>query len=322
MADHQPDRSQPLNLAAYGGSGWRPRERSLGEEADGIWGTFGLDSEHGRLRKVLLYRPGSEISADDPNGAQMLARVDHVEAAEQHDAIAGIYRAEGVEVRVIDPVPQAQPNQMFMADLFAMTPEGAILARPASEVRAGEERVAARALTDSGIPILRSISGRGTFEGADLLWLSPTRVLVGRGLRTNAEAIEQITAVLESMGTSVTRVDLPIGTMHLMGMLRILDRDLAIAWPTRLAVAAVEALQETGYEVHFLPDLEEAVHGFALNGVTLGPRRFLMADCNPATQAFYESLGVTCITADVSELSRASGAIGCLTGILARETPA
>jgi arginine deiminase len=47
-----------------------------------------------------------------------------------------------------------------------------------------------------------------------------------------------------------------------------------------------------------------------------------MADGNPATQAFYESLGVTCITADVSELSRASGAIGCLTGILARETPA
>ena len=64
------------------------------------------------------------------------------------------------------------------------------------------------------------------------------------------------------------------------------------------------------------------LHGFALNGVTLGPRRFLMADGNPATQAFYESLGVTCITADVSELSRASGAIGCLTGILARETPA
>ena len=27
---------------------------------------------------------------------------------------------------------------VFMADLFFMTPEGAILARPASEVRAGE----------------------------------------------------------------------------------------------------------------------------------------------------------------------------------------
>lgn len=312
------DRSNPLEHAAYGGPGWQPRVRSLRDEAGGIWGTFGIDSEYGVLERVLLHRPGPEIAADDPNGAQMLERVDWERAARQHDAIVEAYRAAQVVVDLVDPPPTPKPNQMFMADLFAMTPEGAILARPASEVRAGEERVAARGLASAGVPILRSVSGTGTFEGADLMWLSPTHVLVGRGLRTNGEAIDQIVDVMTAMGVNVTRVDLPIGTMHLMGMLRILDGDLAVAWPTRLAVAAVEALEDEGYEVHFLPDIDEATLGFALNGVTLGPRRFLMAEGNPVTQAFYESLGVTCVTVEVDELAKASGAIGCLTGIVSR----
>jgi len=313
------DRSNPLQHAAYGGPGWQPRVRHLRDEANGIWGIFGIDSEYGTLRSVLLHRPGPEIVSDDPNGAQMLDRVDADRAGRQHDAIVEAYRANGTEVHLIEPPPAPQPNQMFMADLFAMTPEGAILARPASEVRAGEERVAAVGLAAAGVPILRSISGSGTFEGADLMWLSSTHVLVGRGLRTNTEAIDQIVDVMAAIGVTTTRVDLPIGTMHLMGMLRILDRDLAVAWPTRLAVAAVEALRDEGYEVHYLPDLDEAIGGFALNGVTLGPRRFLMAEGNLVTQAFYEALGVTCSTVEVDELAKASGAIGCLTGVVARD---
>ena len=43
----------------------------------------------------------------------------------------------------------ATPNLMFCADLFVMTPQGAILARPASDVRAGEERWVARGLAES-----------------------------------------------------------------------------------------------------------------------------------------------------------------------------
>ena len=311
------DRSEPLRYAAYGGPGWHPRQTAMADEIDGHWGRFGQDSEFGTLREVLMHRPGPELAVDDPNGAQLLDQVDIDRAAAQYDGIVEAYRSAGVTVRTLDPDGPVSPNQIFMADLFVMTPEGAILARPASEVRAGEERVAARALAAAGVPILRSVSGRGTFEGADLLWLSPTRVLVGRGLRTNADAVGQIASVLEPSGVTVTPVDLPIGTMHLMGMLRIIDRDLAVVWPTRLAVAGVEALREEGYEVHFLPDADEAVRGFALNGVALGPRRFLMADGNPVTQAFYESLGVDCTVVEVDELAKASGAIGCLTGVVA-----
>ena len=39
----------------------------------------------------------------------------------------------------------------------------------------------------------------------------------------------------------------------------------------------------------------------------------------PITQAFYERLGITCVTIDISELGKAAGSAGCLTGILRRD---
>ena len=83
--------------------------------------------------------------------------------------------------------------------------------------------------------------------------------------------------------------------------------------------AAVEALRAHGYTVLFIPDEGEVVRGMALNFVTLGPRRILMAAGNPVTQAFYEEAGTTCQTVEVGEILKAAGGIGCLTGILERE---
>jgi arginine deiminase len=219
----------------------------------------------------------------------------------------------------VEPPGQPSPNQMFVADLMFMTPEGAILARPASTVRAGEERWVARRLADLGVPIIRSVRGQGTFEGADAMWIDQQTVIIGRGLRTNDEGAAQVTSTLNEMGVAVIQVDLPYGSMHLMGMLRLIDGDLAIAWPTRFVHRGVEALRRRGYRVVFIPDEAEAIEGMALNFVTLGPREILMAAGNPTTQAFYESLGIRCRTVAVDELAKAAGAVGCLTGVLMRD---
>jgi N-dimethylarginine dimethylaminohydrolase len=208
---------------------------------------------------------------------------------------------------------------MFIADLLFMTPEGAILGRPASTVRAGEERLIAERLAKLGIPILRSIRGTGTFEGADAAWLDERTVLLATGLRTNVEGAAQAAAILQEMDVEVIPIDLPYGAMHLMGQLRIVDRDLAIAWPGRVPFAAVAALRSRGVDVLFLPEEDEAKLGMSLNLVATGPRQILMPTGNPRSQAFYEQAGLVCRTVDVGELTRAAGGIGCLTGILERE---
>lgn len=309
--------------AAYGGAGWSPRKASLRAEIGELWGACGLVSEWSPLKAILLHRFGPEMgSVADPNAAQMLAPLDIARALAQHDVLAQAYREANVTVHYVQPPETPPPNLMFVADLLFMTPEGAIVGRPASTIRAGEERWVARRLAELGIPILRTVRGTGTFEGADAAWLDPKTALLATGLRTNAEGAAQVAGTLGEMGVEVITVGLPYGAMHLMGTLRFLDRDMAVAWSGRVPYAAVEALRARGYKVLFAPDEDELKRGMALNFVTLGPRRVLMAAGNTSTQAFYEELGVTCLTVQIDELVKAAGGIGCLTGVLERDTEA
>jgi arginine deiminase len=305
--------------AAYGGSQWQPRLTSHMEEIGTLWAGHGIRSEWEPLRAVLLHRPGAELAGvEDPDASLMLEIPDPARAAEQHERMAEAYRSHGVEVHFVDPPGTPSPNQMFVADLMLMTPGGAIVARPASAARAGEERWVARRLADLGVPILRTLSGNATFEGADAMWLDAEHVLIGRGLRTNPEGARQVAEALTSVGATSIHVDLPHGSMHLMGQVRIVDRDLAFIQRGRTPWSAVHALRDHGFAVHFFPNEEEIREGFAHNFVTLGPRKILMPAGNPASHDAYEELGISCVTVDVGELAKAAGAIGCLSGVLNR----
>lgn len=306
--------------AAYGGSGWLPRKRSLQQELGDIWSACGINSEWASLKRVLLHRPGSELSASvDPDTVQMLAPVDLGKARLQHDAMVAAYQKAGIAVEYVDPAKTPPPNQLFAADLLFMTPEGAVVGRPASTVRAGEERHVAARLAQLGIPICRTISGQGTLEGADAMWLDAQTVLIGTGFRTNTPAARQLADVLAEMGVATLTTRLTEGAMHLMGALRFCDRDLAVVWQGRLQSDVLEALEQRGITIKKLPDETELVNGMALNFVTLGPRRILMPAENPLTEAFYKSLGVEVVTVAVDEIIKAAGAIGCMTGIIERE---
>ncbi len=322
MTEEEDQRMEDSPLPpAYGGPGWQPRASASRDEFGSIWAPCGIDSEWLPLRSVLLHRPGQELRAvvGNPKASLMLEELHPERMGEEHDALAHAYRSRGVDVSYIQPPHLPPPNLLYAADLFVMTPEGAILARPASRVRAGEERWAARALADLGVPILRTVRGGGTFEGADLMWLSSEIALLAQGIRTNAEGAAQVQGTLRELGIRTVTTHLPPGTMHLMGQLRIVDRDLAIGWPGRLPEDATAALRAAGYEVVHVPNEKEARSGFALNFVVLGPREILMPGGNPVTQSFYEGLGITCRTVEVREIGKAAGSIGCLTGVLARE---
>ena len=314
------DRST-FSSSAYGGHGWSQRATSHAQEIGSLW-QGGIDSEWRTLRSVLLRAPGAEIIVDDVDAAQQLEPLDLARAQDEHAQLVVAYQEAKVRVVEVPDVPAPTPNRMFCADLFVMTPQGAILARPASTVRAGEEVATAMALAGAQVPILCTLTGTATFEGADLLWLDATTALIGRGLRTNQAGIDQITNLLGSLGITVLAVDMPFGTMHLMGMMRIADRDLAIAWPRRTPHAAVIALRDLGYKVAFLPDLDAAQNNRALNFVTLGPRKILMPGGNDATRDWYQSLGIEVLETPMFELRKAAGAVGCLTGVVARDMAA
>lgn len=311
-------KASTFSNAAYGGDGWVGRGGDHASEMGTYW-RGGMDSEWRRLKSVVLCRPGGELIVENCNEALQLAPLDLARAQAEHDQLAAAYRRAGVEIIMAPDVTAPTPNRMFCADLLAMTPQGAILARPASKIRAGEEVAVAQALANARIPILRTLTGDAVFEGADLIWLDTGTAIIGRGLRTNQAAFEQIGRLCDEIGVNLIAVDMPFGTMHLMGMLRIIDRDLAIAWPRRTPHAAVTLLRERGYQVEFLPDEDMAQANRALNIVTLGPRKILMPGENDAFRKWYEALGVEVDETPMTELRKAAGAVGCLTGVVERE---
>lgn len=314
--DHD-SRISPI-AATYGGEGWLPRTQTLRQEMGTLWGDWGVALEWERLEAVLLHRPGLELEGlDDPHAVQMLEAIDSDLVRRQHDALAEAYRRAGVTVHYVEPDAPVTPNQMFCADLFFMTPEGAILARPASTVRAGEERHVARRLAALGVPILMSVHGDGVFEGADALWIAPDTALVATGLRTNESGARQVEWALRDIGAEVIRVDLPFGSMHLMGTLRPAGPEIAVGYAGRTPHRAVRAMREYGYRLIWPSDMDE-IRRMAHNFVPLGPNKILMpADC-PHTQALYEAEGIECVTVEIAELTKAAGGMGCLTGILKR----
>ena len=310
-----------LHTAAYGGEGWQQRDLHHQQEIGSVWRSCGIDSESRKLRAVLLHQPGDELNI--PAGEQdkylLLERVDVRRAQEEHQRLVETYQSVGVEVHAVDPQFDPGPNLMFCADLFVMTPQGAILGRPASTVRASEERQVARRLADLGIPILKTLTGKATFEGADLMWLDRETAMIGRGHRTNQQAVEQIGRVLAEIDCKLIAVDMPYGTMHFMGMLRIPRQDLAICWPRRTPHATISMLRERGFDVAFMPELEDREMNRAMNFVTLDSGKILMVEGLEQARAFYESLGIECLTSPTDELAKAAGNIGCLTGILHRD---
>ncbi len=312
--------------AAYGGGKWSPREGSLREElaADGgAWGDWGVSSEYGRLRAVMLRRPESELDeVTDFDAAQMRADVRPEVARRQHDELAAAYRSHVVAVYFVERTRPDKPNAMYMRDLMLMTPEGAIIGRPASTVRAGEERYVAEALAQLGVPILMTVHGRGTFEGADVAWVDRDLCFLAEGLRTNREGADQVERMLREIGVrEVVRVGLPYGAMHLDGLLALLDRDLAVVWPRRTPYAVVRTLRERGFRLVEVEDEREAQECLPMNAVALAPGEVLMPAGGQRMQAAYEAAGVVCRTVEVGELIKAGGGLHCLTGFLKRDDP-
>jgi N-dimethylarginine dimethylaminohydrolase len=164
------------------------------------------------------------------------------------------------------------------------------------------------------------VAGTGVFEGADAMFIDEGTAVIGRGLRTNDEGAAQVASTLREQGYDVVVIDQPHGAMHLMGEFRIVDRDLAYVRAGRTAWRLVDLLRQRGFEVRFFPDEREMDEGFAHNFVTLAPRRIVMTAGNPVSEAEYRSAGIECLTVKAGELRKAAGAVGCLTGILHRDS--
>lgn len=317
--------------AAYQGRTWRARgaDHAADVAAGRYWSPRAVDSEYRRLREVLLAIPSPDtVPCAEPDRVQHLEWLDFGRAGRQLHALAEAFEALGVRVHLIDGAEScaccaadlAEYNIMFARDLYFMTPQGAVVSRMASEVRAGEERHAARRLAELHVPILATVRGSATLEGADVLWLDRDVALIGTGNRTDAGGRDQAAAILAEQGVRVVDIPLPRAVQHLLGLVQIVDRDLAVIRGELADPATKTALRDLGLDLVEVPEIPETARCQAMNLVTVAPRTVVLPAGVPRTRALLERGGIeVAAEADISELLKAAGGIACATGIVRRD---
>jgi dimethylargininase len=284
---------------------------------------FGSQSMIGRLRKVLVKRPGPAFAGADPALWHYTARPDLEVARQEHDALVALLQRFGAEVFYHDEPQPGRADAVYVYDPALVTDEGAILLRMGKDLRRGEEAPLGRRLEALGVPLLYTLEGEARAEGGDFLWLDHDTLAAGLGFRTNAEALRQLRVVLGRLGVTLLPVDLPYhggpkACLHLLSLISLVDERLAVVYPPLLAVPFWQALEARGYHLVEVPPEEFATMG--TNVLALAPGQCIMLEGNPRTQARLEAAGCRVWTYRGEEISlKAEGGPTCLTRPILRE---
>lgn len=297
-------------------------QSSFADDMPRIYGnSWYVDSEIGKLRAVLMRRPGKEfeiLQGKDPKLLSMHEIPDVKKMQEEFDAIKELYEDNGVKVHLMEELDEDCPNGIFCRDLVNGTPNGALLSRMGITVRSAEVKCAARQLSKIGMPIAKQVTGDGIFEGACLIWINSETVILGRGTRSNAAGVKQVEDELRNQGVKYfIHVDIPRNGVHLDGFIAIADYDVAVTFPYQTPNTVYEELRRRGFRIVEIPTWEEAA--LAANFVALEPGKIVMCSGYPLTKKLLEDQGVEVLEVKVDEIRKAAGAVHCMTGVLQRD---
>jgi N-dimethylarginine dimethylaminohydrolase len=302
------------------------------DELTKVWGAeWGASDEVGRLRRVLMRRPGDELAAvradawDEEAGALVdpdgrwywtdRTPPDLALVREQHAGLVSTLRSEGVEVVLAEPLGEGYVKAIYARDPLVTVPGGAIIGRMAVRARRGEEAAVTREVAAAGLPILSTITGTGTLEGGSFVKLRPGLAAFGTSIRCNAEGARQLREVLARIGWELIVVPLPGYTIHLDLHLAMVDHERALINAPGLPYDFLERLKAEGIDTLY-PDPGEA---WALNALCLAPGRVLMAEGSPRTAEILDRAGVEVVTVPYDEIHKNGGGVHCSTMELLRE---
>lgn len=252
------------------------------------WGTPDMVSP---LKKVFVRTPTTvgDFVADghwrEPDRELLLT---------QHAEFVELLRSTGAEVLVADPV-EGLVDAVYTHDPAVMTPFGSILLQMRKPVRSPEPAAMRADFERLGVPVLGALTGDAVSDGGDKIWLDAQTLVVGRGYRTNASAVEQFQALLEPHSVTVIDVDLPhyLGpdaVLHLMSVISPIAPDLAVVFEPLAPVALLELLEERGISRITVDEDEMLTQG--ANILAVAPGEVVLAADNPKVLAKLLAAGV------------------------------
>jgi N-dimethylarginine dimethylaminohydrolase len=299
-----------------------------------VWGReWGCDNDVGRLRAVLVHRPGDEMNVVDPSKRiESLGSFGDVEEGwywqsdtipplaqmqAQHDGLVQALLDEGVEVFRLEGVTGGRLKSCYTRDSAIAVKGGVIVTRLAPRVRRGEELAVSRTLAGLGAPILRTLHGTSLFEGGSFAWINSRTAVVGRAMRVNEEGARQVGEVIATHGAELLRVDLVGYDLHIDGSFVMVDVNTALIRASGLPYWFLEKLRKLGVEaIETTPDDDDWI----VNCLAVRPGRVLMPEgASHQTLDRLAKRDVEVVTIPFDKMHLNGGGIHCSTCPLARD---
>ena len=275
---------------------------------------WGVDSEYGTLRDVLLcppdnfsWRPTSAISKGTLDSGKVF---DRDRALAQHAELVSAYEAAGVTCHFLEPI-EGLHYQVFARDSSCGTPWGAFVTAPMQQWRRGEYAPVVRFYQGAGIPIWEMASN-GAIEGGDVMIVEPGCVVIGTGeSRTELPAARQLAAFFEKEGWEARVEPIPGHFLHIDVLLAILAPKLAAVCLEYASGGLVKWLRGK------VPG--EDAWKLGVNAISLGDDRVLTGAAATSLNEQMSAQGLELIAPELEMFTLGGGGAHCLSQALRRD---
>lgn len=274
------------------------------------------------LNKVIVKHPkdafiSQEHLRNEWKKFNYINEPDFIKAQHEYEQFLSIMKQHVEQIEFLPAVDTVGLDSLYAHDPVKFTKNGAIILKSGKMLRQPEAEVYKQFLQEKNIPILGELTGDAVADGGDLVWLDDRTLLIGRGYRTNDEAIQQIQEMTKDLVDDCIVVQLPHDQgeeecLHLMSFISIVDENLAVVYSRLMPVFLRQLLVKRGFQLIEVPD--EEYQQLGCNVLALAPRVCMMVSGNPFTKQQLIEAGATVYEYEGNEISYiGTGGPTCLT---------
>lgn len=246
------------------------------------------------FKHAICRRPGPELGSGQTTAT--LGAPDFAKALAQHDAYVATLRELGLEVTVLDALPD-YPDAHYVEDTAVVTPHVAVITLPGHPSRQGEQESIAAVLADHR-PLAR-IAAPGAIDGGDVL-MCGNHFFIGISERTNAAGAAQLADILAGHGHTASTVPVAAG-LHFKSSVNEVGEALLVTSDF------LNRPELSGHECLAVPAGEEyAGNVLGINDHLLVPAGF------PGVHGLLEGRGHKLVVLEMSEMQKMDGGLTCL----------
>lgn len=279
-------------------------------------------SMYKQLRTVIVKHPNEAFKSQEHLNKEWerfnyLEEPNFAEAQKEYEEFLSILRKHVDTIEFLPASDEVGLDSLYAHDPVKFTGKGAMILKSGKKLRQNEAVIYKQFLQEKNIPIIGELTGDAVADGGDIVWLDDRTILVGRGYRTNDEAIRQIKEMTKDLVDEFIVVQLPHDQgenecLHLMSFISMVDSDLAVVYSRLMPVFMRQLLVEKGIQFVEVPEEEYLTLG--CNVLALAPRVCVIPAGNPSTKEQLLAAGATVYEYQGREISYlGTGGPTCLT---------